>query len=114
MEDEAVIQELLLKILSQYGYRVITAKNGNEALQMVKEKGLELDLVITDAIMPSMGGSALIKQLKVNHPGLKVLLMSGYTDNIIADHCVVDSETPFLQKPFSIHDVISKVQEVMQ
>ena len=114
VEDEAVIQELLLKILSQYGYRVITAKNGNEALQMVEEKGLELDLVITDAIMPSMGGSALIKQLKVNHPGLKVLLMSGYTDNIIADHCVVDSETPFLQKPFSIHDVISKVQEVMQ
>ena len=81
---------------------------------MMAEKDLELDLVITDAIMPSMGGSELIKRLKVNHPGLKVLLMSGDTDNIIADHCVVDSEIPFIQKPFSIHEVITKVQEVMQ
>ncbi len=114
VEDEDAVRELLESMLTGLGYRVTPAANGGEALLLVEEKGLNPDLVITDVVMPQMSGRALADRLRRAQPDLKVLFMSGYTDNVIAHHGVLDPGTPFIQKPFSIGDMAAKVQALLR
>jgi PAS domain S-box-containing protein len=114
VEDEPVLRELLARMIAGLGYRVKAAANGGEALIAVEEEGLRPDILITDVVMPGMGGPVLAERLGRAQPGLKVLYTSGYTDSGIVHHGVLDPETPFLQKPFSIGDLAAKIRELLR
>lgn len=113
MEDQLEVRELVEFMLETLKYQCFTAANGGEALLLVEEKGLRPDLVITDVVMPGMSGQVLVKRLKKIHPHLKVLYMSGYTDNAIVHHGILDPNTPFIQKPFNFHKLSAKLEELL-
>ncbi|ODA44412.1 sensory box histidine kinase/response regulator [Thermodesulfovibrio sp. N1] len=113
VEDEPSLQDLFKEMLTLLGYQVTVAANGGEALLLVEEKGIKPDLVITDVIMPIMDGKVLVERLRKNHPNIKALYMSGYTDNAIAHYGVLDESTPFIQKPFTIKDLSLKIKQVL-
>jgi PAS domain S-box-containing protein len=113
VEDEESVRNLIKSALTRLGYSVTLAANGGEALLLVEEKGLKPDLVITDVVMPNMGGKELIDRLRRTYPGLGALFMSGYTDNAIVHHGVLDQDTPFIQKPFTLQELGRKVHEVL-
>jgi len=114
VEDEEALRGLLRTILSRLGFEVFLAANGGEALLLVEEQGLKPDLLITDVVMPGMSGAALVERLRRRQPDLKVLFMSGYTDNAIVHHSVLDSGTPFIQKPFSLQGMAEKIRQVLK
>jgi len=112
VEDAEILRKLIGRQLSKLGYIVTAAADGGEALSLVKDKRLVPDLIITDVIMPNMNGRELVKHLSKNHPHLKTIYMSGYADEAIMPHGILDSDTPFIQKPFGIHDLERKIQEL--
>ncbi|MBW1700353.1 MAG: response regulator [Deltaproteobacteria bacterium] len=114
VEDEEALRKLLKAMLSRLGYKVTLAANGGEALLLVEEKGLEPDLIMTDVVMPGISGKVLSERLRQKQPDLKALFMSGYTDNAIVHHGVLDPETPFIQKPFTLRDIAEKVLAVLR
>ncbi len=113
VEDENALCELLEQFLSKLGYQVTLGADGNEALRLCEEKSLKPDLVITDVIMPGMSGSMLVQQLRRTQPDIKVLYMSGYTDDAIAHHGVLDKGVHFIQKPFPLENLATKVRELL-
>ncbi len=114
VEDEESLRKIANNILLRLGYRVTLAANGGEALLLVEEKGLRPDLVIADVVMPTMSGKELIDRLRRNHPQIRALFMSGYTNNAIVHHGVLDARVPFIQKPFSIGDLAEKIRQALQ
>jgi len=113
VEDEDVVRELAVRMLVRQGYRVLKARSGNEAYQICLNLDKPVDLVITDVIMPNMGGAELAHRLKELWHDIKVLYMSGYTANAIAHHGVLDSDKAYLQKPFRAAALVQKVREVL-
>jgi signal transduction histidine kinase/ActR/RegA family two-component response regulator len=114
VEDEESVRELAARMLRQQGYKLLEAANGNEALQLVQKQPDErIHLVVTDVIMPQMGGKALTDQLKTMRPDIKVLFISGYTDKAVVHHGLLESGIAFLQKPFSPQMLVRKVREVL-
>lgn len=113
VEDEAQVRNLSKEILELYGYSVLTAANGAAGLQTGEEFQGRIDLVLTDVIMPLMSGRELIDKWKVFRPESKVLYMSGFTDDAIIHHGVLDDGVFFLQKPFSPDSLAAKVREVL-
>ncbi len=114
VEDEAKLRRLFEATIPSLGYRLTTAANGDEALILVQERGLKPDLVITDVVMPGIGGVVLVEHLRKIQPDLKVLYMSGYTDNAIVHQGVLDPGTPFIQKPFHIKELAEKINQIMK
>ncbi|NOZ25965.1 MAG: PAS domain S-box protein [Nitrospirae bacterium] len=114
VEDESAIRELVGLQLETIGYQVTLAANGKEALLAVEVEGLRPDLLITDVIMPGMSGAVLLERLRRVQPGLKVLFMSGYTDNVIVHQGVLDPGIPFIQKPFSARDLSAAVHRALR
>ncbi len=112
VEDEPSLLKLCMSILKGLNYRVETAASGEEALLLIEERKLEPDLIITDVVMPGMSGKVFIDRLKISLPALKVLYMSGYTDNAIVHHGVLDTGTPFIQKPFSKAELGKTIKEI--
>ncbi|MEY2428363.1 MAG: hypothetical protein QOJ40_1248 [Verrucomicrobiota bacterium] len=112
VEDEAAVRRLATSVLRDRGYQVQEACNGIEALAVINQ-GSSIDLVVTDVIMPKMSGRALYDHLKVNKPEVKVLFMSGYTDDALALHGVLDAEFCFIEKPFSPSRLACKVREAI-
>ena len=109
VEDEQEVRLLAHRLLSQQGYRVLEATNGEEALHVAQEHGGEkIHLLLTDVVMPQMGGKELADQLKIFRPDVKVLYTSGYTDDAIVHHGVLEPGTHFLQKPFSLKNPITQ------
>ncbi|HMK52893.1 MAG TPA: PAS domain S-box protein, partial [Thermodesulfobacteriota bacterium] len=114
VEDELSVRELAHRLLHQQGYNVLEADNGKEALGIAQEThGETIHLLLTDVVMPQMGGKELADQLKIMRPDLKVLYTSGYTDDAIVHHGTLDPGTHFLQKPFSPKTLLHKVREVL-
>jgi two-component system cell cycle sensor histidine kinase/response regulator CckA len=113
VEDADALRKLTHMLLEQHGYRVLVAANGAAALQLVEEKPESINLLLTDVIMPGLNGRALAGRLQLRQPGLKVLYMSGYTDDAIADHGVLAAGIQLLHKPFSEENLIHKVREVL-
>ena len=113
VEDEEPLRLLTERILTQAGYAVLSANNGVNALMIAEQKENEIHLVLTDVIMPGMGGRELVNQLREEHPDYKILYMSGYTDTAIAVHGVLESGTQLLGKPFSGSQLTHKVREVL-
>jgi PAS domain S-box-containing protein len=113
VEDEESLRQLIVEILRVGGYRVLEASGGNEALRMAETEGGDIHLLVTDVIMPRMSGRELAERLAKGRPALKVIYMSGYTDDALAPHGRACPETPFLQKPFSLDDLLRRVREVL-
>ena len=113
VEDEELVRRLAHKILEGHGYDVMVAGSGKAALQLVGVGEGRLDLLVTDVVMPGMSGRQLAEQLRVRQPGLKVLYLSGYTDDAIVRHGVLEQEVFFLQKPFSPDALLRKVRGVL-
>lgn len=113
VEDEDAVREVTRRILTGYGYRVICASNGHEARQLFLRDPLGVSLLLTDVVMPGIGGRQLFEQLSSMYPHLRVLYMSGYTDSAIVHHGVLDSDTPYIQKPFNAVDLVRRVREIL-
>jgi len=115
VEDQTEVRKFAAFALSSYGYRVIQASNAGEALLLCeRERERErIDLVLTDVVMPNMSGKELADRLGRRWPGIKVLFMSGYTDDAIVHHGVLDKSAEFIQKPFSPDQLAAKVQEML-
>ncbi|MHB8121599.1 MAG: ATP-binding protein [Desulfuromonadaceae bacterium] len=113
VEDEAAILELAAMMLEKLGYAVLKAHSPADALVVAREHVGEIDLLMTDVIMPGMNGRDLAKQLLSSYPGMKCLFMSGYTADVIAHHGVLDEDVHFIQKPFSLTAMAAKVREVL-
>jgi two-component system cell cycle sensor histidine kinase/response regulator CckA len=114
VEDEASVRDLAHRILSQQGYKVLEAANGEEALRVFQEHmGEKIHLLLTDVVMPLMGGKELAERLKILSPDIKVLYTSGYTDDAIVHQGVLNPGTHFLQKPSSPKTLSHKVREVL-
>jgi two-component system cell cycle sensor histidine kinase/response regulator CckA len=113
VEDELAVRELVRKVLERSGYRVIVAATPREALDIVDKFPSAIDLLMSDVVLPQMGGRALAEQLTAKVPTMRILYMSGYTDDAIVHHGVLDPGTPFLQKPFTARGLTGKVREVL-
>jgi two-component system, cell cycle sensor histidine kinase and response regulator CckA len=113
VEDDLAILDMGRMMLEDLGYRVLVASLPGEAVRLAREHAGDIHLLITDLIMPEMNGRELAQNLLSLHPQIKSLLMSGYTANIIAHHGVLDEGIHFIQKPFSIPDLASKVREAL-
>ncbi|MEW6775971.1 MAG: ATP-binding protein [Bdellovibrionota bacterium] len=113
VEDEPLLGTLVKDALEEKGYRIILAAGPDEALSAAKEHGEKIDLLLTDVIMPKMSGNLLAKEILKICPGVKVLYVSGYTDNAIVHHGVLDQGIAFLQKPFTPEALARKVRTVL-
>lgn len=113
VEDDETVRELAVEILTINGYTVVEARNGVEALDIYKEKSDEIDMLVTDVVMPQMGGKELAEKLAVIAPDLKVLFLSGYTSTAIVQQGILDVDTNFLQKPFTLGAFAGKVRSLL-
>jgi CheY-like chemotaxis protein len=113
VEDDLMILHMIRNILEELGYVVLTARTPNEALLKAEKHASEIQLLITDVIMPEMNGRDLAKLVSDLMPGLKYLFMSGYTANVIAHHSILDKGVNFIQKPFSMQSLSEKVHKVL-
>ena len=113
MEDEDAVRAVALGILRRYGYQVIAARNAGEALLYGESHPGPIDLLLTDVVMPQMSGPALARRLAVARPAMSVLCMSGYTDDSIVRHGVIEASMAYLQKPLTPETLTRKVREVL-
>ncbi len=113
VEDEDTVRDLTRDILEAHGYTVLEARHGAEALRISEQHSGAIDLMLTDVVMPEMGGREVAERLAVRRPETKVLYMSGYTDSAVVHHGVLDASTAFLQKPFSATVLVRKLREIL-
>jgi PAS domain S-box-containing protein len=114
VEDEISILKLTERILQNLGFTTLTAESPSKALSLVKDRTVEINLLMTDVVMPEMNGKELSDQLREIYPGLRTLFMSGYTTDVIADRGVLDKNVNFIQKPFSKKDLATKIHGILQ
>jgi DNA-binding NtrC family response regulator len=112
-EDNEGVRELTLDILMKSGYHVLSASDTKELFEILREHNGKVDLLLTDVIMPGMNGRELYENLKSSYPSLKVIYMSGYTDDVIAHHGILEEGVHFIQKPFSISILTDKLRAVL-
>jgi CheY-like chemotaxis protein len=114
VEDEESVRELVRDTLTNKGYRVMEAKNGEAGLRVSEEHQGAIDMLITDVVMPGMSGRELAKRVSAARPDVKVLFLSGYTEDAIIHEGVLEPGTAFLQKPFTLQVLSRKVREVLR
>ncbi len=113
VEDEDVVRMVVSKMLQMSGYTVLEAHEGEEALLVGRKHEGPIHLMLTDVVMPGMGGRELAERIAELHPAMKVIYMSGYTDNAIVHRGVLEPGTPFIEKPFTPDGLARKVREVL-
>jgi two-component system cell cycle sensor histidine kinase/response regulator CckA len=113
VEDEEIVRNLTRTILTRRGYHVLEAERGSDACLLCKSHLEPIHLLLTDVIMPKMNGRELYRQLRESRPDLRVLFMSGYTEDVIAPHGVLEDGTDFIEKPFGVDRLARKVREVL-
>jgi CheY-like chemotaxis protein len=115
VEDEPAVRAMTTLVLREQGYHVLEAVNGEDALELVRVRDMvdRINLLMTDVVMPRMGGKELADRMKQIRPDIKVLFMSGYNDEVVNQHGIVAPEVEFLQKPTSLQLLARKVREVL-
>ncbi|HEX2165758.1 MAG TPA: response regulator, partial [Longimicrobiales bacterium] len=113
VEDEESVRRLAVLALREHGYRVMEAANGAEALRTLGSYDAEVDMVVTDVVMPVMGGRQLVEALKPLRPSTRVLYVSGYTDDAVIRHGIQRADVAFLQKPYTPQELAAKVRHVL-
>ncbi len=113
VEDEEAVRRAAARVLRAAGYTVIEAENGREALEVAGQHQGPIHLVLTDVVMPEMGGRELVQRLRAVHPEVRAIYASGYTDNAIQHHGTLDSGVNFLAKPFHSEALVRLVREVL-
>jgi PAS domain S-box-containing protein len=114
VEDEPSVREIVASSLRRFGYTVLTAGSGPEALELCKKRRKEIDLVLTDVVMPEMNGRELVESIQALGANIQVIYMSGYTENVVLGHEGLDTTVCFLQKPFSAQALAAKVREALR
>ncbi|HEX7616125.1 MAG TPA: PAS domain S-box protein [Thermoanaerobaculia bacterium] len=113
VEDEEAVRRLACRLLEAKGYTALSAAGPAEALALCEKHGQEIDLMLTDVVMPALGGKDLAERAAAFRPRMKVLFMSGYTDDAIVHHGALDPGTSFIQKPFTPRSLAQKVRDVL-
>jgi CheY-like chemotaxis protein len=113
VEDESAVRQSTRQFLSLNGYYVIEAKDGEDALRAVEKYPGKIDLMITDVVMPHLGGAKLAAQLASARPTMKVLFVSGYAESTVLRHGAIDVTNSFLQKPFGLRSLAGKIRQVL-
>ena len=113
VEDEQAVRRPTVEFLRLQGYKVLEAKDGIDALSQAREYAQKIDLLVSDVVMPGMSGGELARQLVALRPSLKFLFVSGYAGKTALDHKVVDLETNFLQKPYSLKQLSLKIRNAL-
>lgn len=113
VEDDAVVRNLVLNILCGAGYAVLEAATPTEALDLCRNTEIPISLLLTDVVMPVMNGKEMASRLMETHGEMKVLFMSGYSNDIIALHGVLNPGIAFIEKPFTPESLKQKVREVL-
>ena len=111
VEDEALVRDLTILTLERNGYKVLHAENGLEALRVAEMYAGDIDLLVTDAVMPEMGGKELAGLLQTVRPFTRTLFVSGYTEEVTSVHGILPEGTAFLQKPFTANGLLNKVRD---
>jgi two-component system cell cycle sensor histidine kinase/response regulator CckA len=113
VEDEDMVRELTQRVLEAEGYRCLAAANGPEALDMLEKRGDPVDLVISDIVMPGMGGRELAQRVNDRYPQARILFTSGFTDDEVIRRGLMDIGQPFQEKPWSAEQLLRRVRELL-
>jgi two-component system cell cycle sensor histidine kinase/response regulator CckA len=113
VEDNETVRDMARSVLQRYGYSILDVPDGEEAIRVSEQYEGYIHLMVTDVVMPGISGRMLAEKLADKRPKMKVLYMSGYTDDTIFHHGVLDKEIFFLQKPFTPKNLARKAREVL-
>ena len=113
MEDNDAVRRLAFLSLQSYGYRILQASDGLQAVSIAEQHQGRIDLLATDLVMPRMSGRELAQALLPRFPHMKVLYLSGYTDDAVVRHGILESDVNFLQKPFTPSSLANKVRQAL-
>jgi len=113
VEDDDLVRGAAKRILSRHGYQVVEANGAEAALRVCADPGLRIDLLVSDVVMPLTSGPELARRLERDRPGMRVLFMSGYTDDSVVRHGALRAEAAYLQKPLTTDGLLRKVREVL-
>ncbi|NOZ86254.1 MAG: response regulator [Deltaproteobacteria bacterium] len=113
VEDEGPVRRLATRVLKRAGYNVLEARDGLEAITLAGQYKGDIDMVLTDVVMPGPNGRMTVEELKARRPGIKVLYMSGYTDNAIVHHGVLEKGAELMAKPFNIDELVRRVEKLL-
>jgi two-component system, cell cycle sensor histidine kinase and response regulator CckA len=114
VEDDEPVRAVAMVILKRHGYQVLVARHAGEALLFCEKHPGNIHLLVTDVVMPQMGGPELARRLAKVQPEMKVLYMSGYTNDAVVRHGVLDAKVAYLQKPLTTEGLARKVREVLE
>ena len=114
VEDDDAVRDCAKEMLDSLGFNLLVARSASEAMQISREYKGPIQLVLTDVVMPGIGGSQLAAELQKERPDARFLFMSGYTDDAMLRQGILHSSAPFLQKPFSLRGIAKKVGQVLR
>ena len=114
VEDEEKLRELVETVLVSNGFNVVSACNGKEGLELVESGQIKsIDLILTDVIMPMMSGKEMADLIKPMLPNTKIVFMSGYTDDALAPHGVLEEDVELIEKPFLVKNLVKRISEIL-